>query len=520
MKTALIWALVFILLINGVIGFGSWCYQESANVSNQGGLDGSCSLNYSGIYGFAGSWVTSQNNLIDGDWATSAQKIGPDAYLYINYTKPPNSLNTSLWQIKDGGGTKNLTIPQDCWIYNDTRLIFFAGSASTGSYFYCYNSSTLTLQLLWHNASMTTIYEESMWWYVNIFNANVGLYNERTSLPINTTWNLELWNSIARNYTVIGTNLSIINLTFGGLYNLKYFVDGYATRNIYITISANTQYQKLYVLNSSNVLLTQYTVTDLSALPIVAATISVYRKMMSSNAWELVEQSISDQNGQGSLSLEPYTANYRFIITDSSGNTIFTSVTPQTISGNTIFFKSQVASNNMQSYWNMLNINHNISFANATSNLTFGWYDSSNSVVSASLVVYQINGLSNVLVCNSTVNTSTGSAICDLAAYRNDSSNTYHSQGLLWVNGSLYRVEVYDNNFASSSSLWGKSGAFLAMLIILILSCMGLWNPSAALVFAGIGVLISSWFGLIPLAYTWLAGLLALIAIAIWRMKT
>jgi hypothetical protein len=33
-------------------------------------------------------------------------------------------------------------------------------------------------------------------------------------------------------------------------------------------------------------------------------------------------------------------------------------------------------------------------------------------------------------------------------------------------------------------------------------------------------VLISSWFGLIPLAYTWLAGLLALIAIAIWRMKT
>jgi hypothetical protein len=47
--------------------YNSYCFQESANVSNQTGLDGNCGLNYSGNYNF---------------WDESS--IG---YISINYTK-------------------------------------------------------------------------------------------------------------------------------------------------------------------------------------------------------------------------------------------------------------------------------------------------------------------------------------------------------------------------------------------------------------------------------------------------
>ena len=103
-----------------------YCYQESANTTNQGGNDGSCSQSYTGTYAVgSGSW-SDVNNVYDGNWGTSGKEsdAGSSAFLYVNYTKPSGALISSLWQVKDGGGAANLSINAYCWNYSSTKLVF------------------------------------------------------------------------------------------------------------------------------------------------------------------------------------------------------------------------------------------------------------------------------------------------------------------------------------------------------------------------------------------------------------
>jgi hypothetical protein len=71
----------------------SWCYQETANVSS------GCAPS-TGAYGF-----------------------GP-RYIFVNYTKPSDVTNNSLWMVKHGGLAEyNISIPSLCWNYNSTKLL-------------------------------------------------------------------------------------------------------------------------------------------------------------------------------------------------------------------------------------------------------------------------------------------------------------------------------------------------------------------------------------------------------------
>lgn len=102
------------------------CYQESANTTNQTGIDtGNCGLTYTGNYRFI------PNNL------------------YINYTKPNNALSSSLWMVKHGYSNllkiENISIPSDCWSQTTLQLeIYSRGVAGSlgNSTPYCYNGST------------------------------------------------------------------------------------------------------------------------------------------------------------------------------------------------------------------------------------------------------------------------------------------------------------------------------------------------------------------------------------------
>jgi hypothetical protein len=48
----------------------------------------------------------------------------------------------------------------------------------------------------------------------------------------------------------------------------------------------------------------------------------------------------------------------------------------------------------------------------------------------------------------------------------------------------------------------------------------GLFNPAAAIAFACLGVIISSLFGFIPMAYTYVAGIVAIGMIGILKVRT
>jgi hypothetical protein len=101
------------------------CYQESANVSNQTGIDGSCGLNYSGII--------------------TALKLRA---IYVNYTKPSSALNAT-WRVKHGVLSQyDITIPNTCYNYNPNQIeLYMYSHTETGlqtSELYC-NNETWTL---------------------------------------------------------------------------------------------------------------------------------------------------------------------------------------------------------------------------------------------------------------------------------------------------------------------------------------------------------------------------------------
>jgi len=100
----------------------NFCYQETVNQSAAG--DGNCNLNYSGSYAIVGTW-SNANGLYDGSWVDPNRGYvasqGSSGIFYINYSKPANVINGTLWQVKVQNSsipinpvTVNITIPDDC----------------------------------------------------------------------------------------------------------------------------------------------------------------------------------------------------------------------------------------------------------------------------------------------------------------------------------------------------------------------------------------------------------------------
>ena len=139
MNKAIILAIITILMCTGLASaMQGWCYQESATVANQTGIDGNCGQSYTGNYGYEPS------------------------YLYVNYTVPSGGVTTWKWQVLHGNWTvlyRNDTAPLDPEPYNissedmcapiDGKLIlrfytnwWYSGSESRPE---CYNGTDWTI---------------------------------------------------------------------------------------------------------------------------------------------------------------------------------------------------------------------------------------------------------------------------------------------------------------------------------------------------------------------------------------
>lgn len=137
LKRIVVWGIIGILLIilgNFAIAT-TYCYQESANTTNQTGIDGNCTLNYTGTYN---TIVTLPSNIADG-------------YFYINYTKPNNIVSDIIWQVKHGNTTTipyNITLPTICTTNNIIQLRIESYDTNPASRTFtepfCYNTTGWT----------------------------------------------------------------------------------------------------------------------------------------------------------------------------------------------------------------------------------------------------------------------------------------------------------------------------------------------------------------------------------------
>ncbi|MFA5132768.1 MAG: LamG domain-containing protein [Candidatus Paceibacterota bacterium] len=182
--------------------FSEWCYQESATVFNQSGMDGSCGLRYNGSYSLP--TLYHPINIVDGNDSTSAT----GSYLYVNYTKPDNSVNTSLWRVKavfeESAEIRNLSIPYPCWNYSEVTLNLRAYACGFDWYscssedddsvgFSCWNGSSW--QNIYNHSNVSvqySMYEEGMWWNISeekysfySWNGNKWIYDMEPLIRVN-----------------------------------------------------------------------------------------------------------------------------------------------------------------------------------------------------------------------------------------------------------------------------------------------------------------------------------------------
>ena len=139
-----------------------FCYQESANVSNQTGIDGSCGQTYTGVYLLTGSSFTNPSNLYDGNWSSFATSPKTLANYYVNYSNPSKSFYYgTVLQVK-GTSTNNYTLDASC--LNNPIQILINGSSNSFTV-YCKGTNWINLGSL--ALTSAQFYEEAIIWNVD-----------------------------------------------------------------------------------------------------------------------------------------------------------------------------------------------------------------------------------------------------------------------------------------------------------------------------------------------------------------
>lgn len=159
----------FILQPFELISSQSYCYQESATISNQKGTDGSCDLFYNGSYLYIGANWNYPEVFYNGLWSgapTCSGGSGSGQHIYINYTKPLNSISAiSLNKISDLP-LQNTSIPSTCFNFNSKTLMLRASASFDNptmfAGLYCYNGTNW--ETLVYKTGNRNLYEEGIFW--------------------------------------------------------------------------------------------------------------------------------------------------------------------------------------------------------------------------------------------------------------------------------------------------------------------------------------------------------------------
>ena len=186
-----------------LIGIGNvsavYVYQENANLT----------------VGGPGGWNPSYTALFDGNWGTGAIASVYDAYQHAIYTKPQYAVG-ALWQVKDSGGTFNLTVPQSNFSYNSTSLNFqlvsVVGAPAGNNGWWIFEANIGGTQTRLRSSSSNTLYEEGIWWDM-LYAPSVTL-NSPTNY-INTTISNINFN----------TTISDLNVGYTTIVNVSLYID-------------------------------------------------------------------------------------------------------------------------------------------------------------------------------------------------------------------------------------------------------------------------------------------------------
>jgi len=296
---------------------------------------------------------------------------------------------------------------------------------------------------------------------------------------------------------------------------MGYGAGGYETKTYYfINTSLNNVTDTLDLYLTLNTTVITLTVTDQNDNPVEDAYIYILSYDLPTDSYLTTEIVNTDFNGQALAEMIMYTQWYKFIII-YDGETVL-ETTETKILSTSLNFRINLLENYFTNYDIVQDITCSIGFNTVTNNFNYVFNDPSGNTVSATLIIKRVGPFSETIVNQSTLSSSGGTILLHVTP----SNHTFLATGSVLIDGVEYACGIpYSHDFASTITDWGTEGLFLAVLIILVLVLVGIWNPIVAIFLMIIGVVFTVILGNFYLSIPILISFIVIGGVAMYRLN-
>jgi hypothetical protein len=383
-----------------------------------------------------------------------------------------------------------------------------------------------TVRAFTENSSMTWVLTAANSLYLLIF-------DELTNQYITQNVTLKIINFDNVSYEVTTETGVYFQQGFSsGSYQIIYSSENYALRQYFTEITGgDTQTLRLYLLNStpSTHLYKNIQVADESNVPIGSgtydsngntitnATIELRRFYIDCNCYRVVEMARTGENGKTFVFAQLYDGVYKIYV-NILGN--YLKITPELrFDTRDIFVTVNLLQSVIDDYLTGTGVFSSIDYSSDTGFVGYTWLGGAG-IQSGTIEIIRLTAYNEYPLHNQTIASSGDTLAFNLSPYIN-STGTIVVRGYVTTSlNNTYQVALKTIDWGQSQSIFGLTGVFMTMLIVMVLALVGYTNPVTAIILGIVGLVGSRMIGLIYLDLGWLLGLVLVALIYAFKMRT
>jgi hypothetical protein len=276
---------------------------------------------------------------------------------------------------------------------------------------------------------------------------------------------------------------------------------GFLSRTYYYsntTLDNNTQDLTLWLDPAAGY--ATITVYDQTGTYLQGAFVHLLAYDIGTNSYTTDQVVMTGNDGKATINVEFYTKFYKVMIVYNGQ--AYTDNVPFVFATNTITRQINTAQNHFATLQaQQTQVSCLLEFHNDTRAWSFHFIDQTGHVVPACLITQYQSGISTTPFNQSCVsNQPSGDLLTTLPA--STGRGTWLARGDVTLNGQTYTC-IGTNTYTDDDryKVWGNAGLIATFLIILTMALAGLWSPIAAILLAGVGLIVTVALGLFSL--TW-----------------
>lgn len=456
-----------------------------------------------------------------------------ETYLYdVNATFYYNGTSYSVSKSKTTYGAtdqytfnKSMIIPE---VNNVSETVSFNFTMD----YYWYNGTSLTAGTS-HDQTINKFYVSNC--TTGDIAMTIRIYNETDASLMNGTLEVvfNLWKDaelLIRNYSFLFEGNDTYNICiYPGYenYSMDAFMEvrdlpQYPRRHHWIfnetLTNATRSYVDLYLLNDTYATFVSILVQNDAGQGEEDILVQTQKYYISNNSYIEVAEGLTNYDGIANTYLQLNDIYYKFILKEKDG-TILRSFDPFLVTSNEITLP--ISEDPIGEWFNYNDeTTAGCSFNNATNILTCTFSDTSGTTTEYCLGVREIGIMTNTTICSSNTNcvsTASGSLVCDLV---NSTDRVF--QYVLYREGGGIKSPLINNiiDYANTASVYSLAGVFGAMILFLVMTGSGSWNPAVSLTLGVVAIIISGLMGFLSIGVGSMIGLGFIVGIVLYLMRT